>query len=470
MTQTTTPTMSAHEDDVPNQNVLVTHFNNYVAKVRGGDVGALPAFLGLVLLVVVFSLKSNQFLTVRNLANIPGQGAGTALIALGLVFVLLLGEIDLSAGTAAGACAGFMGVAISHGGNLKAGLGTGAWLVLLAFILTAIAIAVVQRIWWAAAVSAVGLVLDVSHLGSNAELAVLIAVVSGTSIGIVTGFLVAKIGIPSFVVTLALFLGWQGVLLKILGNGGNIPVGNVSFINGLANDNIKPLWGWVLLVVVLGAFIGFSVNRSIRLRAKGLVAEPLIIVLLRGVVLSVVGIVSVYFLNRERGPNPAVTSIKGVPWAVVIVLVAMILTGLLLSKTRFGRYIYAVGGNAEAARRAGIAVPRMRIAAFAISSSLAALGGVVLASSVGGIATDLGGGNQLLYAVGAAVIGGTSLFGGRGRPRDAVIGALVITLLPNGLTLLNLGSSANFVYTGLVLLAAASVDATARRRSAVSGR
>jgi D-xylose transport system permease protein len=469
MTDTRTQPVSAPEDDVPNQNVLVAHFNNYIAKVRGGDVGALPAFLGLVLLVVIFSLRSGQFLTVRNLADIPAEGAGTALIALGLVFVLLLGEIDLSAGTAAGACAGFMGVAVSHGGNLKAGLGSGIWLAMLVFIVAAIGISALNRIWWAAGVSAVGLILDVSHLGSNPEIAVLIAITAGTSIGIVTGFLVAKIGIPSFVVTLALFLGWQGVLLQILGNGGNIPVGNIGFINGLANSNIPPMLGWVLLVVVMGGYLAYTVSRSIRLRAHGLVAEPLVIVALRGAVLTAVGVASVYFLNRQRAPNPKVASIRGVPWAVVIVLAIMIVFGLLLGKTRFGRYIYAVGGNAEASRRAGIAVPRIRIAAFAISSSVAALGGVVLGSSVGGIATDLGGGNQLLYAVGAAVIGGTSLFGGRGRPRDAVIGALVITLLPNGLTLLNLGSSANFALTCIVLLAAASVDATARRRSAASG-
>jgi D-xylose transport system permease protein len=209
--------------------------------------------------------------------------------------------------------------------------------------------------------------------------------------------------------------------------------------------------------------------RSIQRRGEGLSADPMAVVLGRSAALAVIAGVGLFFLNQERSPNPTVTSIKGAPYVLPLAIGLMIFWTFILTKTRFGRYVYATGGNAEAARRAGVDLRRIRVAAFTIGSGMAALGGVVQASRLGAIPTDAGGGNTLLYAVAAAVIGGTSLFGGRGRVRDAVIGGLVIAMIPNGLGLLpNLPSSANFIITALVLLLAASVDALSRKRSTTS--
>ncbi|MGN6687915.1 MAG: sugar ABC transporter permease [Actinomycetales bacterium] len=444
-------------------------------RVRGGEVGALPAILGLVVMLGVFTWLgprnadgSSIFLSVGNLANLPAQAAATAVIAIGLVFVLLLGEIDLSAGTASGVCAGLMGMAVTKGGALRDTLGTVVWVAVIVLMVAAVVVAATKRLWWAAAIVALGVVFLLANQGGHVLVAVFLALATGTAIGLLTGFLVARVGIPSFVVTLALFLAWQGVLLQFIGNGGAVGTRDFVLLNGIAHNNLSPALGWVLLVVVLAVYTGYTVQRSIRRRAEGLSAEPLSLVYARSAVLAVVGIVAVFFLNAERSPNPEATSIRGVPYVVPIVLLLMVFWALVLTKTRFGRYIYSVGGNAEASRRAGIDVTRIRMASFTICSAMAGIGGVIAASYLGGVPADAGGGNQLLYAVGAAVIGGTSLFGGRGRPRDAVLGALVISLIPNGLNLMGLNASVNFMVTGLVLLVAASVDALSRKRASVS--
>lgn len=442
----------------------------YLARLRAGQVGSLPALLGLGVMLVAFGIASRVFLTTGNLANLPAQAAPTALIAMGLVFVLLLGEIDLSAGTASGVCAAAMALAVNNTGDLRQVLGTGTFWTVVALMLAALGVAVLSRLWWAAAIVTAGVVVTVTTSAAHVLVAIFLAMATGTAIGLLTGFLVARVGIPSFVVTLALFLAWQGVLLKFIGLGNAIPVRDFAFINGLANRNMAPVHGWLTLGVFVVGYAVYTLTRSLRRRASSLSADPVALVLARVVVAAVVGGVVLYLLNQERSPNPAFTSVKGVPYVVPLIGVLMVFWTLVLSKTSFGRHVYAVGGNTEAARRAGIDVTRVRIAAFTICSTMAALGGVALASKIGGVPADAGGGNQLLYAVGAAVIGGTSLFGGRGRVRDAVLGAVVIAMIPNGLGLLpNLGSSYDFMITGMVLLLAASIDALTRKRATVSG-
>jgi D-xylose transport system permease protein len=439
----------------------------YLGRLRGGDVGALPALLGMLVLLVIFDRVSPVFFTTGNLANLPRQGAGFILIAMGLVFILLLGEIDLSAGTAGGVCAATMGLVLSKGGDLRLALGGRTFLVLLVLLGLALLVAVHSRLWPAVLVVGVGGALMLTDLGKHQVVAIYLAVATGVAIGLLTGFLVARVGIPSFVVTLALFLAWQGVLLKFLGEGGALNVARFDKVFGLANENFSPAQGWALLVVLLGGYLGYTIWRSISRRRENLSAEPLSLVLLRGAALTLVGVGAVYFLNQPRGGRGA---IQGIPWVVALILVLMVFWTLVLSKSSFGRHLYAVGGNTEAARRAGIDVPRIKLAAFAIGSGMAALGGVALSSRLGSIPSDLGGGNTLLYAVAAAVIGGTSLFGGKGKVRDAVIGGLVISLIPNGLGLKpNLGSAYDFMITGMVLLVAASVDALSRKRAAASG-
>ncbi len=439
----------------------------YIGRLRGGDVGALPALFGLIVLLVIFNSVSPVFLTTGNLANVPSQGAGYILIAMGLVFVLLLGEIDLSAGTAGGVCAATMGLAVSKGGDLHKALGNATFLAVIVVLAAALAVAVHARLWPATVVIVLGVLVMLTNLGRYQILAIFLAVATGVAIGMLTGFLVARVGIPSFVVTLALFLAWQGVLLKFLGLGGALSVTQYDKITGFASSNMSTLQSWVFFVVVVGSYIAYTLFRSVRRRAEGLSAEPVALVALRGIALAVVGALGVYFLNQPRGSGGV---LKGVPYIVPIVILLMVGWTLMLAKSSFGRHLYAVGGNAEGARRAGIDVPRIKIAAFGISSGMAALGGVALASRLGSIPSDLGGKNTLLYAVAAAVIGGTSLFGGKGKVRDAVIGGVVISIIPNGLGLKpDLGAPYEYMITGLVLLVAASVDALSRRRASASG-
>jgi D-xylose transport system permease protein len=439
----------------------------YIAKVRGGDPGALPALFGLVVLVIAFWSLSNQFLTVGNLANLTGQAGPTIFIAMGLVFVLLLGEIDLSAGTAAGVCAMMMGLAYAHNGNIEGYVKGGSYGAIIIVLVIALAIAVFGRLWLAAPMIVLGLAIVLTHAGGHIWIAMFLALATGTAIGCITGFLVARVGIPSFIVTLAFFLAWQGVIISFAGKAGAIPMGGAYPVNALAHQNVNPTLGWILLVIFVGGYAAFTLFRSVRRRAQKLSAEPLALVLVRIAVLAIIGVVAVYYLNRNRQFNKGAKPILGMPWVVPLILVVMVLMTVLLTKTRFGRYLYAVGGNAEAARRAGIDVRRMRIAAFALSTTLAGIGGIALASFDGGVPLDIGGGNTLLYAVGAAVVGGVSLFGGRGRIRDAVIGGTVISIIPNGLGLKpGVNAAYTYIITGAFLLLAASVDAYGRRRSA----
>ena len=397
-----------------------SYVRDYLDRVRGGDVGALPAVLGLLVLVVVFTAMRPVFLTAGNFANLLTQGAAVTVIAMGLVFVLLLGEIDLSAGFTSGVCAAVMAVLLADFGQP----------------------------WW---------------------VAVLGALATGAVIGTVLGSLVARVGIPSFVVTLAGFLAFQGVVLIIIGSGGNVSIQD-AVINAIANKTVPPWAGWLMWVVGLAGYAAVVLGTAARRRARGLVAPPMPVVLSRLAALAVVTGFGVYVLNLERSRNPLVVSLRGMPVVVPIILVLLVLLTFVLNRTAYGRHVYAVGGNAEAARRAGIPVARIRKSVFVIGSSMAAVGGIIAASRATSVDPNAGGSNTLLYAVGAAVIGGTSLFGGRGRVRDAILGGAVIAVIDNGMGLLGYSAGVKFIVTGLVLLVAAGVDALSRKRAAATGR
>ncbi|MFI6927361.1 sugar ABC transporter permease [Nonomuraea spiralis] len=391
----------------------------YWERVRGGDMGALPAVLGLVVLCTVFAVARPAFVTSINFANLFTQGANVTLIAMGLVFVLLLGEIDLSAGFASGVCAAVLAVTLASFGL--------PWYV-----------------------------------------CVLAAVATGALIGVVLGTLVAKVGIPSFVVTLAAFLAFQGLVLVLVNEGTNISVRD-SVIVAVANKNLPPLLGWILYAVCVAGFAAVQLRRARSRSGRGLVADPLSLIAARVGALALIGGLAVYVLNLERSRNPALVSLTGVPIVVPVIVVLLVVWTLVLRRTAFGRHLYAVGGNTEAARRAGIPVDRIKIAAFVICSAMAAVGGIVAASRASSVDPNTGGSSVLLYAVGAAVIGGTSLFGGKGRVLDAVLGGAVVAVIENGMGLMGYGASVKYLVTGSVLLLAAGVDALARKRAAAAG-
>lgn len=390
----------------------------YLQRVRGGDMGSLPAVLGLIVLFVVFGLANDRFLSALNLANLITQAGSICVLAMGLVFVLLLGDIDLSAGVAGGVSACAMALTVVN----------------------------LDWPWWAA---------------------ILAGTAIGAVIGLVIGLLRAKLGIPSFVVTLAFFLGLQGVTLKLIGEGGSVRVDD-SVIRGLTISNLPVTVGWALALVVVLAFAALEFFNYRRKKALKLANSPLGVVVVRVTAVAAVVLGVTYILSVNRSVN-ARAEISGIPYVLPLILVLLIVLTVVLKRTSYGRHVYAVGGNAEAARRAGINVDRIRISVFVVCSSLAALSGIIAASYAGKVSASSGAGNVLLYAVGAAVIGGTSLFGGKGRALDAVIGGVVVATIANGLGLLNQSSYINFLVTGGVLLLAASVDAISRRRRSSTG-
>ncbi|MER7174354.1 sugar ABC transporter permease [Streptomyces mesophilus] len=389
----------------------------YVGRVRGGELGALPAVLGLIVLCAFFAVLRPVFLSDLNFANLLTQGAGSIAIAMGLVFVLLLGEIDLSAGYASGVCAAVLAILLTDHG------------------------------WpWYGAVGA--------------------AILTGTVIGLLLGGLVAKVGIPSFVVTLAAFLGFQGIVLMLLKEGTNISIQDDTIL-AVANNNLSPALGWVLLALCVAGYAAVQLRRNGNRARRGLTTAPPALLAIRIGSLAVLGAAAVHVLNQERSRNIIVDSLKGVPIVVPVIVVLLVISTFVLQRTSFGLHFYAVGGNAEAARRAGINVAGIRIAAFVICSSLAAVGGIIAASRGNSVDPNTGGSNVLLLAVGAAVIGGTSLFGGRGRAVDAVLGGMVVAVIQNGMGLMGYSSGVKYAVTGSVLLVAAGVDALSRRRSAL---
>ena len=385
---------------------------NYLSRIKSGDIGSLPAVLGLVALIAVFGFMSEYFLTNRNFANLLTQAAPVMVIAMGLVFVLLLGEIDLSAGYASGVC--------------------GAVLVLL-----------------------------VTDHGWSWYTALGMSIVVGAALGTFIGILVSRLGIPSFVVTLAAFLAFQGILLLLAGEGGTIQIADETIL-AVENSNMTPLQGWILWAVASALYVLSGIRRINLRRKAGLVVELTQLWAMKTIALLVITGVAVFQLNQERGLSET-NSTKGVPYVTPLILVILIAGTFLLSKTAFGRHIYAVGGNAEAARRAGINVKRVRTVAFVLCSSLAAIAGMLFASRMNSISPSTGGSSTLLYAVGAAVIGGVSLFGGKGRMRDAILGGLVVAVIDNGMGLLGYGAGIQFLVTGAVLLVSAGVDAISRR-------
>jgi D-xylose transport system permease protein len=362
----------------------------YFQRVRSGEMGALPAISALILLAVLFSSLSPFFLTKLNFANLFVQSAELAVLACALVFVLLLGEIDLAAGVTAG-----VGMALFVVLNQK--------------------------------------------MGIDPLLAVIAALAFGSLAGWIMGLFVARVRVPSFVVTLGFFLGFQGLQL------------------------IMPEWaGWALLVimVVVSLLIGLW-DRSRRTSA-GLATRPIAMLFIRLTVTAVLGGVAIAILNQNR--SVSIKAISGVPIVIPIVIVIVFIGTFVLDRTLFGRYLYAVGGNPEAGRRAGIDVAKIRITAFVICSTLAVVSGLLHASRIGAVESTAGR-TIVLNGVAAAVVGGVSLFGGRGRMMNAIVGALVISIIDNGLGLIGLPAGINFLVTGGVLVAAATIDALSRKRS-----
>ncbi|WP_150240813.1 sugar ABC transporter permease [Nocardiopsis quinghaiensis] len=371
---------------------------------RGGDLGALPVVIGLILIAVVFQSANDRFLSPQNLSNLTVQIAAIGLMTTGVIMVLLLGEIDLSIGSVAGLAAAALAVLA-----VKQGVSE-----------------------WVAIALAVGL---------------------GLLVGLVHGFIFAKLGVPAFVVTLAGLLGWQGLHLYLMGADGTINTSPSGTIALLTQTYFVSFMGWAIAVLALGLYVVsvFLVER--RRRLAGLPYKPLTGVLFRAALLAVPILGGVWVLNQY----------KGVPLAFLIFVGFVVALDLILRKTRYGRMVYAVGGNAEAARRAGINVDLIRISVFGIASALAALGGVMLTSRNFAASVSTGGGEELMMAIAAAVIGGTSLFGGRGNAYSALLGGLVLGAIASGLLLLQMNTSVRFMITAGVLLVAVILDSLSRR-------
>ncbi|WP_433204272.1 sugar ABC transporter permease [Nocardia sp. CA-107356] len=373
-------------------------------RLRRGDVGSIPVAVGLVVIAVVFNRLNAHFLSAENLTNLALQMAATGTIALGIVLVLLLGEIDLSAGSVSG---------------------------LTAVVMTQLSV----------------------HHGWHPVFAVLAALAVGAAIGLLHGAMRTKLSMPSFVVTLAGLIGWQGLMLYLLGKEGTV---NLPFDRGIAKISdtwLMPWLAWLLVALLAGGHLVASVlTRRQRMRAELTVSAPGWIAVRSGA-LALLLAAAVVVLNSDRG----------VPLTLVIFGGLVLTVDLVLRRTVFGRRVYAVGGNAEAARRAGINVTWVRLAAFVGCSALATVGGILAASRLVAVNQSSGGSDILLNAIAAAVIGGTSLFGGRGRAYAALLGILVIQSITNGMLLLNVDSSVRFMVTGTVLAVSVAIDSVARR-------
>ena len=381
-----------------------------IQRWRQGELGALPVVLGLVLIAAWFESQEPAFLSARNISNLIVQIAATGSVAVGIVMVLLLGEIDLSVGSLSGLCSALLGVLIVNHGTP----------------------------WW---------------------LAILAVLATGALIGAFQGAWFALIGVPSFVVTLAGFLAWQGVQLRVLGSTGTVNVFD-PHIEIIAQSFLSPFWGWAVGFGAAGIYLLALWTRWTRRRGAGLSGTPMFVGLARSALIVALALGSVEILSR----------FNGVPTAGVILFGLVALLAFITTRTRFGLYVFAVGGNAEAARRAGVKVSRIRIIVFSLSGLMAAVGGIVFVSRLTAASTQTGGGTFLLEAIAAAVIGGTSLFGGRGSAWSALLGALVIGSVSNGLDLMAQPPEIKYMVEGAILLVAVSVDAVARRSRAAAGR
>jgi D-xylose transport system permease protein len=375
----------------------------YIAKLRGGDLGALPVIVGVIVVWAIFQSQNDNFLTSFNLTNLSLQITPVAIAAIGVVLVLLLGEIDLSVGSVSGLCA------------------------------------------------AIAVVMNLDH-GLNGPTAVLLGVLAGAVIGLIQGLIITRLAVPSFVVTLAGLIGWQGVLLYVLGDGGTRNLTD-PFMVDLTNKFFGPEVAWPIVIALIVVLFGNDIYQRRRRVAAGLTVGPFAGLMIRDAIISVVAVVATVVWLDDRG----------LPLAVLIMLALAIVFDLIVRRTPFGRHVFAVGGNKEAARRAGISVPMIMTVVFMLCSALAAFAGMMAASRGLAVNQQSGAGSFLLNAIAAAVIGGTSLFGGRGSIWSAVLGALVIGSVANGIALIGLTSDYEFMITALVLLAAVIVDATARR-------
>ena len=381
-------------------------------SIRSGDVGSWPVIVGLAAIVIFFTQRNGNFFTAVNFDNLIVQMAGTATIAIGVVFVLLLGEIDLSIGYVSGVA----GVVIAE------------------------------------------FQLPGSSHQLPALIAILLALVVGAVIGAFQGSFVALLGVPSFVVTLAGLIAFQGVILKALPQG--VIVIQSNLINNVANYYFSDIVGWIIAIVLIGAYAAARLSSIVERRRAGIAVPFWWLDIGRVAAVGGVAFVVVAIANHARG----------VPFAGLLVAVLVIVMTYVAKRTVFGRHVYAVGGNAEAARRAGINVARIRILVFMISSVMAALGGIIFAARLTSVDLNAGGGTILLDAIAAAVIGGTSLFGGRGDVKGALLGALVIATIANGIDLVGYSDATRFILTGAILLAAVTLDTVSRRRLAASGR
>jgi len=383
-----------------------------VTRIRGGDLGQLPVIGGLLVIWTVFQILNPVFLSPRNLVDLTMQCAAIGTIALGIVLVLLLGEIDLSVGSVSGLAAAVLAVAL------------------------------VQLQW-------------------NLVFALLAAIVVGCLVGMLYGFLYTRFGVPSFVITLAGLLDFLGLQLWVLGDTGSISLPFDSWIVQFSNQMFLPPWAsYVVVVLAVGGYAWTLIRRARLRAAANLVSQSYREIALRGGALLVFLLAAVWYLNLQRG--------VGVMFLFFLALVVTM--NFVLTRTRWGRGVYAVGGSVEAARRAGIRVDRIYISVFALCSALAATGGILAAARLGAANQSSGGGDTNLNAIAAAVIGGASLFGGRGSAFAAVIGIVVIQSISSGLTLLNLDSSVAFMITGIVLVLAVIVDSISRRTRAATGR
>jgi D-xylose transport system permease protein len=380
---------------------------------KGGDVGSLPVIVGIIGITIYFTLKTNLFFTAVNFTNLIGQMAGVTVIAIGVVFVLLIGEIDLSVGFTSGVA----GVVVA----------------------------------------------ELQAPGSGHQFPGLVAIACGIATGAVIGALqgsfVALIGVPSFVVTLAGLLAWQGVILKVLGTQGVIGIQNTT-INDIENYVLSKNLGWLMAgIFVLGLALSAFGSYFSRKRA-GLPTGNVLLTAIRVTFYSGLAVAAVAVCNHARG----------VPLVGLLILFLVVLGSFVASRTVFGRHVYAVGGNAEAAHRAGISVARIRILVFMISGAMAAMGGIIFAAYLNSVDLTAGGGTILLDSISAAVIGGVSLFGGRGRVSGALFGGLIIGMISNGIDIVGYTDAIKYITTAVILLAAVTLDTVARRRQVSAGR
>jgi D-xylose transport system permease protein len=380
---------------------------------RSGDVGSLPVIIGLIGITLYFTSKTDIFFSAVNFTNLIGQMAGVTVIAIGVVFVLLIGEIDLSIGYVSGVA----GVVVAE--------------------------------------------LQVPGSGHQYPglVAIAAAIAVGAAIGALQGSIIAFIGVPSFVVTLAGLLAWQGVILQALGTQGVIGIED-QYINDVANNVLSENLGWAIATVFAVGYAAASFGTYLGRRRAGLRTGNLVLTALRVTFFGGLAFAAVAVCNHSRG----------VPLVGLVVLFLVVLGGYVAGRTTFGRHVYAVGGSAEAARRAGINVKLIKVLVFMISGSMAATGGVIFASRLNSVDLTAGGGTILLDAISAAVIGGVSLFGGRGRVSGALFGGLIIGMIANGIDLVGYTDAVKFITTGVILLSAVTLDTVLRRRQAAAGR